>query len=324
MNITFDEGLTFFTNQTPSVTVEAGTYREGIAKVFGMFPALYVHLAGGGFNAQCALILNDEEVLEFQDMDSATNPDDNLFLLDLPVGRDPGTLGVVTATTVATMKDVVVLVAISVAVALLMQFVIGPLIGALMGGMSTPSAYQGTYDNSASYTFDGIKNTTASGTPLQLVYGTHRTGGQVLALSTETEDTKVAKSDDEARKLATQNTSTHLKYLIGISEGEVEKISDVELNKLPQSFYSAVQTAWKPGTKNQGVMTELGLNQIQNTTTISRKVLNLSSKVTLPKPQFTDLEPVYGYVTIDNRGRAEVVRKRVRYELTYEYNYYGS
>lgn len=65
---------------------------------------------------------------------------------------------------------------------------IGMVVGGVAEAIIGPPKLGGLVDNtgaSATYSFSGIQNTTAIGTPLPIVYGTHRVGGHILNVYTD-------------------------------------------------------------------------------------------------------------------------------------------
>lgn len=90
------------------------------------------------------------------------------------------------------------------------NIIIGSLIGMVASVIAAPSPLkQGTRDeDSPTFGLDGVRNTIANGTPISVVYGTHRVGGQVLQAFFEVDE----------------SFRSTLWVLIGIGEGEVEEI----------------------------------------------------------------------------------------------------
>jgi hypothetical protein len=301
-----DDSLLPFTGNK-ELEVPEGTMKEVLLHLFNTYPQLYVYLLDEKelHASRYVLVLNDEELIEESDLSKNISAEDTLELLEIvPSGLDAGTIGAAVinavagagAATATGILSQIIGYAILTGVMLALNMVIG----ALMGDVEMPNLYSGSLDNSASYTFTGIKNTTASGTPVQIVYGKHRTGGQVLALFTESEDTNTR----TAEKATSISTDIFLFYQLGMSEGEVAGIQDVEINKLPATFYSAVHTVgttsnptdyFRTGTSAQTVMN--GFNKIMNTTSIGRKVLTLpGSKLLNTTVVFTEHQPMYGII----------------------------
>ncbi len=129
--------------------------------------------------------------------------------------------------------------------------------GAIGGALVANSIKGSRVDLSftSTYTFEGAKNCTASGANIPVIYGTHRVGGSVLNVYTRSE-------------VATESV---LYTQIGLCEGEIAAISDVQINKLPASFYNSVEIF----TDNLGKAVQSVLpnfNAIQNTYTIEKAI----------------------------------------------------
>lgn len=126
--------------------------------------------------------------------------------------------------------------------------------------------------NSATYTFNGIKNTAASGTPVQIVYGEHRVGGQVLNMYTTSEASKSG------------YTTETLYAQIGLCEGPINSVSNLEINQNPYYYYNAIESFphsldnyFRNGESSQALMPLFSITE--NTTTINRKIVNTSPPV---------------------------------------------
>ena len=120
--------------------------------------------------------------------------------------------------------------------------VLGGVAGMIAGTPKLPS-----YDNSGStsntYSFSGIRNSTVSGTPIGVVYGTHRVGGHLLNAYTR------ARGD-----------STYLYAQIGLCEGEIQSVqpSSIEINNRPVENFPDVAALWRSGTNNQNELVSAG------------------------------------------------------------------
>lgn len=95
----------------------------------------------------------------------------------------------------------------------------------------------GLDEGSATYGWDGIKTLRDVGVPVPIVYGTHRVGGNVIN-----------------EFIRTDGDKNYLHMLILLAEGEIESISDIELNGNPISNYDNVTVTERYGTNNQTVI----------------------------------------------------------------------
>lgn len=107
----------------------------------------------------------------------------------------------------------------------------------VMAGKPSPANVPSTSSDlsaSATYGFAGIQNSTRVGSPIPVVYGWHRVGGQILNTYVET-----------------RNDSDVLHMLVAVSEGEVTGISGIEVNGQSISNYSDVSYQTRNGANSQ-------------------------------------------------------------------------
>lgn len=146
-------------------------------------------------------------------------------------------------------------------------------------------------EDSATYSFDGAENTTASGTAIQIVYGEHRVAGQILNMYTEALPTQIVTNG----AIYQENT---LMAQVGLCEGEIESVDQVQVNKIPAALYSKVTTApdpewWRAGTNEQAVMPSFLFSE--SSVPVMQKVIVTSPP--LPEiPVATTFVPVNGVV----------------------------
>ncbi len=93
--------------------------------------------------------------------------------------------------------------------------------------------FKGDWGSSSTYGWE-ITNQTQPGFSIPVVYGTHRTGGQVIA-----------------EYVTTDGDNQYINMLLAVSEGEVSSVSDVWINNQPATNYSEVTTSTKTGTNTQ-------------------------------------------------------------------------
>ena len=276
MIIRFSAEFTPYTNGLPEIDVPCSKLGEGLLKMFELFPQLYVRLMADKCDiAQKSVFqFNDEYIWEMEEnLREVTDTDVLLLSMDLPTGEKKF-VGIIF--NVAMIVVGVVLVATGVGAAFGVSLIISGVYGLTVSvlafieanNLPTPNAL-GSLSNSAAYTFTGIRNTTASGTPFQMVYGEHRIGGQVLNMYTAFET---------ADSAAGAVTNSLLYVQLGLSEGEIQSVGDIEIDQLPLSYYNAVTTApdldyFRTGTSNQAPMP--AFSRIENATSYNRKVVSL-------------------------------------------------
>lgn len=187
-----------------------------------------------------------------------------------------------------------------------------PIFG-LLGSLSTMAgdmqlAYlDGAYQTfsplagSATYTWEGVENTTPSGTSVGIVYGEHRVGGQVINLYTKNSAQQVVNDITQSQ--------TYLYEQIALCEGEIESVSEVLLSDVPSTNYNQVFTAPLPefyrlGSEGQESMP--GFDSIEGTQSMEIKAKRpVYAPVPQEEPQHLR-RPVYGYVLEATQGSSGV------------------
>lgn len=127
-----------------------------------------------------------------------------------------------------------------------------PAIENIVAGKRAPANVPSTSSDLASsptYGFNGIQNNTRIGSPIPVVYGNHRVGGQILNTYVET-----------------RNDNDVLHILLAVSEGQVESINDFEINGQSVENYTGVYVQTRYGTN---VQSAIGLFGDKSATTFS-------------------------------------------------------
>ncbi|MCR9222925.1 MAG: phage tail protein [Hyphomonas sp.] len=153
---------------------------------------------------------------------------------------------------------------------------------------------------SPSYGIDGPKNTSREGLPVPVVYGTHRVGGNIVDIHT-----------------VNANDKQYLYMRTALNDGEVQSISDIEINDQPIGNFTEVQTRTRLGQEtqltndwfddavrlvNRGVKLDTGW--ITHTTTSDVDRLRL------------DFVAPQGLVEFNDRG--DKVQKTVQFEIQFK------
>lgn len=92
----------------------------------------------------------------------------------------------------------------------------------------------GLDESSPTYGWDGISNTQDVGTPIGVVYGEHRVGGNIINQFIHTDGDK-----------------EYLNLLIALSEGEIESIDSIEINENPSANFDGITLTKRYGTNSQ-------------------------------------------------------------------------
>lgn len=95
----------------------------------------------------------------------------------------------------------------------------------------------GLDEGSPTYSWEGVQTIQEVGVPIAVVYGEHRVGGNVIN-----------------QYLWEDGDKHYLNVLLALCEGEIESISDIEINNNPVSNYDGVSIVKRYGTNNQEVV----------------------------------------------------------------------
>jgi len=110
------------------------------------------------------------------------------------------------------------------------------------GRMKAPSfgtvGIEGSLDQSSpTYGWDGVQSTQDVGIPIRILYGQHRVGGNII--------NQYVRTDGE---------NQYLNILYGICEGEVESITELELNQNPAENFDGITETYRLGTASPTVI----------------------------------------------------------------------
>ncbi len=265
------ESLSKFTLGCKSITTEAVDLYSLVGELFNRFPQLLVAIQEEA--VAIAIILNGEILTDAKPYiltDSCI-----VELLDIPKGEyqvavEWGTKALVSATfnyIAAETAAIIVKTVLNVAIAIAANYAIGWAIDFLTTESTGPANTMTNFLDSPSYAWNGVQNTTATGTALGIVYGTHRVGGHIINVDTST--------TPNTETTSLNKVLTILRIQLGLCEGEITAITNVQINNQAASYYAAVDTAPNPdyyrlGSANQQVMPDF--NQVANTYSVSRKV----------------------------------------------------
>ena len=92
----------------------------------------------------------------------------------------------------------------------------------------------GLDESSPTYGWDGIRTIQEVGAPVKVVYGRHRTGGNIIN-----------------QFITTDGDKQYLNLLIGLCEGEINAVSDVLLNDNPIENFDGISSVIRYGTNDQ-------------------------------------------------------------------------
>lgn len=124
----------------------------------------------------------------------------------------------------------------------------------------------GLDENSPTYGWEGIRTVQEVGIPVKIIYGEHRTGGNIIN-----------------QYIFTDGDKQYLNLLIGIGEGEIESISDIKINELPSANFDGIDLDYRYGTNSQTVIPNFA--DLHN-------VYNVGANLTKNNP--------YTYTTVDS------------------------
>jgi len=114
---------------------------------------------------------------------------------------------------------------------------VGYAIYAAMQRPVLPSFGTSGEESSPTYGWDGISTTQTVGTPVPVVYGEHKVGGNIINAY-----------------ISTDGDKHHLNVLLGLCEGEIDSISNIKINDNPIANFAGVSTYQRFGTNTQTVI----------------------------------------------------------------------
>lgn len=95
----------------------------------------------------------------------------------------------------------------------------------------------GLEEGSPTYDIDGVQTSQNPGSPLAVIYGSHKFGGKRLN-----------------EFITTDGDDVFYNVLLGIGEGEIDSVSDIFLNNNPIANFTGISTTTKTGTNTQTVV----------------------------------------------------------------------
>ena len=95
----------------------------------------------------------------------------------------------------------------------------------------------GLDEGSPTYGWDGVQTIQEVGVPLAVVYGEHKIGGNIIN-----------------QFLRDDGDKNYLNILLGLCEGEIESIDDIEINNNPSVNFSGIDMIKRYGTNNQSLI----------------------------------------------------------------------
>jgi len=133
-------------------------------------------------------------------------------------------------------------------------------ISAVVSALSAPTLkdFGGDLEESPTYGWDAISNTVRPGTPVSIVYGTHRVGGHIIQ-----QHQREARNGDA--KTGELNT------LIAVCSGPIDSISDVRVDKNPIASYGTAIVESHVGNNRQACIE--GFNDTITLTPYDREIL---------------------------------------------------
>lgn len=284
MIVKLSKELQRYTDGRESIEVEGTTVGDSLRLLFNMFPQLLVNFTDNdSLVARQHLCFLDGQYIESSESCklAVTNESILEFINNIPTGESSNRFFSMILGAVMIIAGVIIGVLAGwtgiggyIATSLIYSgaiMIVGNIATLLMYPVPKGQAPKGSLDNSATYGFGGISNTTASGTPFSIIYGTHRVGGQVLNLYTE------GVSPENIGGV--EVTQTNLLAQIGVGEGPITNISDVYINDLPIGYYAGVESIHtnidmvRLGEESQNIMPYF--SQVRSTNTVGLKVTNL-------------------------------------------------
>lgn len=166
----------------------------------------------------------------------------------------------------------------------------------------------GMDESSPTYGWDGVQTTQSIGTPIPIIYGEHKAGGNII--------NQYVRTDGQKQFLHT---------LLALCEGEIDSVSSIKINNNPIANFSGVTTTTKVGTNSQTLVPDFeDLHQ-----TYSQNVQLLKNAAYVYTTTGTDIEAfeltlqcVNGLFQQDSNGN--VLSWAVTYKVEYKLHAAGT
>lgn len=157
-------------------------------------------------------------------------------------------------------------------------------------------------EDSPTYGWSAISNTVRPGTPIPIVYGTHRVGGHIIQ-----QHQRPSRNGDP--KVGELNT------LIALCSGPIEAVSDVRIDKTAISHYG-IYPSIRTGLNSQACID--GFDDAITYTPIDRELTHMSSVVVETTTEVDAFEAILrfpsGLYSLSDRGQFETRSVRLRME----------
>jgi hypothetical protein len=316
MKLTFSNEFISRINMQNELYSDRTVLGDCLLEVMNDYPQLYIFLLDnqGEESMKSVMTLNGEYITSEMDINRPVGPDDVLHLSqDIPHGEGATTrliIGVVLLIIAALLYWTPIGAPLSMyAVGLMIQTCVVVGVSMVMGAgaellMTPPGSPQEAdgLNGSPNYSFGGLKNTTASGTPMPIIYGTRRIGGHLLNVYTDVVSAATSDllSDADKSTLSAADfnwmlkRATYLQAQIGLCEGEVADISNILINKKAATSFMEVRTnVTKKGTQSQSCLP--GFNRIENVEAVGKIITFANPTATATKYVAAQDLVVYGY-----------------------------
>lgn len=295
MIVQLDDTLCKYTDQTQELNYTTDRADEALRMLFNQFPQLLVYILSGT-KGSYGILVDGELIVDSNQLINTAGA----FTVKIEVLPDGAWVELLVGTIIG--------IVVSVITNVIVDTFFSP-------NAPDPQIKNSKMGESATYTFDGIKNTTPAGTVSAVVYGTHRVGGHVLNMYTTTETTNLTTTAGPVCF-----SYYYLMAQIGLCEGEIADVSGLLVNKYPFNYYDGITSFMQDpsylrhGTSTQTPMTQF--SQIQNTTSIARKAV-VASGVIAPTviPATQKFIPVYGYIQTTPLGEISTLPMYGYYKL---------
>lgn len=122
-------------------------------------------------------------------------------------------------------------------------------------GTATPASSGSMDAGSPTYGWDGVQSYQDVGTPVPVVYGVHRKGGNIIN-----------------QYVFDDGDKQYLNLLFAMCEGEIEAIEDVEINENPADNFNGVSTFFRMGTNDQSLID--GFDELHSVVDVGSNLLH--------------------------------------------------
>ena len=249
---------------------------------------------------------------KIKNLGETVRKDDEIIVT--PIVKDPFSIGLATLAIIGITSAGVETAAFALTATIVGWAVIGAVVGiatlAIVSAFSQPrkpgngTNASGLDASSPTYGWDGVQTSQNVGTPVPVIYGKHKVGGNVVN-----------------QFITNDGDKNYLHTLLALGEGEIEDVSNICINDNPIANFSGVTTAQVMGTNSQAPIPDFEILHDINAVAVNLNNLSDAHVYTMAGTDITGFEVLItfpsGLYSISSQGAvgATSVQVKIEYKL---------